>query len=262
MKRNMKPVTIGFIGAGRITKIFLEGYENKSFEFKSIKVYDRTPENVGLLQADFPEIEPVETPADAATAEVVILAVHPPVIMEIIDQIAGTVNEKTYLISLAPKVTINQMAGKLKIANIIRMIPNATSIINKGYNPTAFHEAMLKKEKKFIKKLFKPLGKVITTEEYKLEGYAVISGMLPTYFWFQIQELENIALQTGLSQEEAQKAIRFTLKRAVDVYYRSGMTPSEVMDLIPVKPLNDNEEEIKNTLNSQLLSLYNKIKPQ
>lgn len=257
----MKSTTIGFIGGGRITRIFLQGFQNKSVEFNSVKVYDHNPDTVEDLKSDFHKIEKAENPSDAAKAEVVIIAVHPPVVMEILDEIAGTVNDKTYVVSLAPKITIGQIVDKLKIANIIRIIPNATSFINKGYNPVVYHEAMLKKERKFIKKLFSPLGKIFKTEEYKLEGYAIASGMLPTYFWFQLQELENIAQKTGLSPEEAQKAIRTTLKRAVDLYYKSGLTPTEVMNLIPVKPISENEEEIKNTLNSKLLGLYQKIKP-
>ena len=256
----MKPTSIGFIGAGRITRIFLEGLRNKSVEFKWVRVYDHNSGTVETLSDEFPDIERAESPSDAAKAEVVVLAVHPPAVMEILDKIVNTVGDNTFLVSLAPKITIEKIAEKVKIANIIRMIPNATSFINKGYNPVAYHEAMLKKERKFIKKLFKPLGKIFTVEEYKLEGYAIVSGMLPTYFWFQIEELENVAQQTGLSAEEARKAIRSTLKRAVDLYFTSGLTPTEVMDLIPVKPLAENEEEIRNTLNSKLLSLYDKIK--
>ncbi len=258
----MKPTTIGFIGGGRITRIFLHGFQNKQVDFKSIKVFDNNPEKLEALKNEFPDIEKTEDPSDAAKAEVVIIAVHPPVVMETIDKIAGSVNEKTYLVSLSPKITIAQIQDKVKIANIIRMIPNATSYINKGYNPVSFHDAMLRKEKKFIIKLFKPLGKLIETEEYKLEGYAIISGMLPTYFWFQWQELENIAQKTGLSAEEAKKAIRSTMKRAADLYFKSGLTASEVMDLIPVKPLSEDEEEIRNTLNDKLLGLYDKIKPE
>lgn len=257
----MKPTTIGFIGGGRITRIFLQGFQNKSVEFKSIKIYDHNSGTVEALKSEFPEIEQTASPADAATAEVVVIAVHPPVVLEILEKIAGTVNDKSYVVSLAPKVTIQQITDKLKIANVIRMIPNATSFINRGYNPVAYHEAMLNKERKFINKLFKPLGRTFRTEEYKLEGYAIVSGMLPTYFWFQWQELENIAQQTGLSPEEARKAINSTLKRAADLYFKSGLTPAEVMDLIPVKPISENEEEIKNTLNTKLMGLYNKIKP-
>jgi len=253
--------TIGFIGGGRITRIFLEGFKNKTVEFTAVKVFDSNSETLDALASDFPEIKKAETPEEAAQTKVVVIAVHPPVVMETLDKIAGVVNEVTFVVSLAPKITIEKIASKVKTANIVRMIPNATSYINKGYNPLAFHPAMLKKEKKHIKKLFKPLGKTFETEEHKLEGYAIISGMLPTYFWFQWQELEAIGEKTGLSKEEAAKTIRTTLKNAIKLYYKSGLTPEEVMDLIPVKPIGENEEEIKNTLNSKLLGLFEKIKP-
>ncbi len=253
--------SIGFIGGGRITKIFLEGFKNKNIEFKSVKVYEPNSETLDKLKRTYPEIEKSETPEAAAQAKVIVIAVHPPVVMETLDKIAGEVNEDTLLVSLAPKITIETIASKVKTSNIVRMIPNATSYINEGYNPLAFHPDMLKKEKKKIKKLFKPLGKTFVTEEHKLEGYALISGMLPTYFWFQWQELEAIGEKTGLSKEEAAKTIRNTLKNAIKLWYKSGLTPEEVMDLIPVKPIGENEEEFKNTLNSKLLGLFEKIKP-
>jgi pyrroline-5-carboxylate reductase len=253
--------TIGFIGGGRITKIFLEGFKNKDVEFKKVKVYDHNAETLDALKNAYPQIEKAGSPEEAAKTDVVIIAVHPPVVMETLNKIAGEVNEDTFVVSLAPKITIEKIASKVKTANIVRMIPNATSYINEGYNPLAFHPAMLKKEKKQIKKLFKPLGKTFETEEHKLEGYALISGMLPTYFWFQWQELEAIGEKTGLSKEEAAKTIQNTLKNAIKLWYKSGLTPEEVMDLIPVKPIGENEEEIKNTLNAKLLGLFEKIKP-
>jgi pyrroline-5-carboxylate reductase len=253
--------TIGFIGGGRITKIFLEGFKNKGIEFKTIKVCDHNAETLDALKNVYPQIEKAESPEEAAKTVVVVIAVHPPVVMETLDKIAGIINEETFVVSLAPKITIEKIASKIKTTNIVRMIPNATSYINEGYNPMAFHPAMLKKEKKHIKKLFKPLGETFETEERKLEGYAIISGMLPTYFWFQWQELEAIGEKTGLSKEEAAKTIRNTLKNAIKLYYKSELTPEEVMDLIPVKPIGENEEEIKNTLNSKLLGLFEKIKP-
>ena len=51
------------------------------------------------------------------------------------------------------------------------------------------------------------------------------------------------------------------MKKALKIYYKSGLTPEQVMDLIPVKPIGENEPEIKNILNSKLLGLYSKIKP-
>ena len=257
---NMK-TTIGFIGGGRITRIFLKGFSDAKVRFEKVVVFEPNTETGKTLQQQFPEIELAESLQSAAEQSIVFLAVHPPVMMETLQNIKDSVDKKSVVISLAPKITLEKMAAVLPVKNLVRMIPNATSYINEGYNPVAFHAEMdLEKQHKCLK-LLKKLGKTFETEESKLEGYAINSAMLPTYFWFQWKELENIATETGLSPEEARKTVASTLRKAWKLYYKSGLTPEQVMDLIPVKPIGENEPEIRNILNSKLLGLYNKIKP-
>ena len=98
------------------------------------------------------------------------------------------------------------------------------------------------------------------TEENKLEAYAIISAMLPTYFWFQWKEMEKIATKIGLSEKESQVTIFETLKASLEIMYNSDMADNEVIDLIPIKPLGEKESDIKEILNNNLISLFNKIK--
>jgi len=253
--------TIGFIGGGRITKIFLQAFKNADFELESVKVFDPNADTLKKLTAVFPQIEKSETAAAVAGQQIVFLAVHPPVMLETLQNIKDTVTESSIVVSLAPKITLEKMAAILPTKKLARMIPNATSFINEGFNPVTFAAGFNEKEKKQLLKLLKVLGKTFETEEAKLEGYAIVSAMLPTYFWFQWQEMEKIALETGLSEKEAGKTVQQTLKKAWKLYYKSGSTPAEVMDLIPVKPIGENEPEIKNILNTKLIGLFGKIKP-
>jgi pyrroline-5-carboxylate reductase len=253
--------SIGFIGGGRITKVFLQGFTNAGVEFGSVKVFEPNADTLEKLVSVFAQIEKSETAAATASQQIVFLAVHPPVMMETLQNVKDAVTESSIVVSLAPKITLEKMAAVLPTKKLVRMIPNATSFINDGFNPVSFHIEMDKKEKKQMLKLLKKLGKTFETEEAKLEGYAIVSAMLPTYFWFQWQELEKIALETGLSAEEARKTVKQTLKKAWKLYYKSDLTPSEVMDLIPLKPIGENEAEIKSILNTKLLGLFGKIKP-
>jgi len=253
--------SIGFIGGGRITKIFLQGFKNAGLEFESVKVFEPNSETLANLEKSFPEIEKAETAEAAAVQKVVFVAVHPPVVMETLQKIKNSVTESTIVISLAPKITLEKMASVLPTKKLVRMIPNATSIINEGFNPVSIHPEMDKKEKKQILKLLKTLGKTFETEESKLESYAIISAMLPTYFWFQWHEVERIGKETGLTAQEAKKAVKSTLKKALKLYYNSELTPAEVMDLIPVKPIGDYETDITNILDTKLMGLFAKIKP-
>lgn len=257
----MKKQNIGFIGGGRITRIIIQAFRNKSIGFESIRVFEPDDKISSELVTSYPEIEVVASNLDAAGQDIVFLAVHPPVIISTAEEVKRALNSNSVIISLAPKITIDKLSASVGSERIVRLIPNATSYINKGYNPVTFHPSFTDEEKRSILKLLKKLGKTIEVKEEQLEAYAIFSAMLPTYFWFQWNELEKIAEKAGLNEAESKQIIRSTLVRAIKLYYNSGLTPEEVMDLIPVKPIGENEEEIKAILDTKLSTLYTKIKP-
>lgn len=257
----MKTKSLGFIGGGRITKIFLQAFVNKITEFQSIVVFDPNSEVMISLKQQFPSIEIANDVYAAAGHSTVFIALHPPVIMETLDKIADTISRESLVISLAPKITIEKIAAKLKTKNIARMIPNATSYINEGYNPMTFGPGFDDDEKSTLLKMANLLGNSFEVEESKLEAYALMSAMLPTYFWFQWNELANLGTQMGLSEEESKASVKQTLIAAINMMFNTELAPEQVMDLIPVKPIGEHQTQICEIYQSKLLSVYEKIKP-
>jgi pyrroline-5-carboxylate reductase len=257
----MKTQHLGFIGGGRVTRIILQAFQNKKIEFDSILVYEPNGETAAGLKKTFPEIALAPNPQEAAGQDMVFLAVHPPVMMETLGNIKDAVSPDTVIISLAPKIPIAKMEEMLPARRIVRMIPNATSYVNKGYNPVTFNAAFTREEQKVLMKILKMTGKTMEVEEKMLEGYAIVSAMLPTYFWFQWRKMEEIAEKMGFPETEAKKVIGETLKRSLKLYYKSELSPEEVIDLVPVKPIGEHEAEIEKMLETKLLGLYEKIKP-
>lgn len=257
----MKKTTLGFIGGGRITKILLQAFRNKSLAFDSIVVYEPNKEIASALNTQFPEIRLANSQELPSQQGLIFLAVHPPVMMETLTNLKEIVDSESLLISLAPKFTIEKIAGIIRTNNIVRMIPNATSYINKGYNPVCFHNSISVEKKEMLLKIIKKLGKTLEVEETMLESYAIISAMLPTYFWFQWKKLEEIATEMGFDKEGARKAIQSSLKKSMQLYYKSSLSPEEVIDLIPVKPIGEHEDQIREIYENKLLGLYQKIRP-
>ena len=240
----MKTNSLGFIGGGRITKIFLQAFANKNVEFQSVVVFDTNAEVLNKLKQQFPKIVIAENLQQAASQPLVFIALHPPMIMETLAKIADSVTNKAIIISLAPKITIEKIASKLQTLNIVRMIPNATSYINEGYNPVTFSQGFDQSEISVVMDLFILLGNTFLVAEPKLEAYALMSAMLPTYFWFQWNELAKIGIQMGLSDEESKASINQTLVAAINLMFNSGISPEQVMDLIPVKPIGEHQSQI------------------
>ena len=256
----MKTKSLGFIGGGRITKIMLQAFKRKSIVFNRIVVSDTNSETTAKLKAMFPQIE-ISGLEQCSAQDVVLIALHPPAVMETLEKAAPFVSDKSIVISLAPKVKMEGISGKLKTKKIVRLIPNATSVINEGYNPVCFSGGESAAEKSEIMELLGALGKTFEVPEHKLEAYAVISAMAPTYFWFQWKTLSEIGVKIGMTDEEARSTLYNTLLAALNTYFKSGMTPDEVFDLVPVKPMAEFESQINELFHSKLVAVFEKIKP-
>ena len=257
----MKLSSIGFIGGGRITKIILQALANKQIELSSVQVCDTNQEVLKALRQQFPRIQTTDSVEIASKHEIVFIALHPPVIMETLNQIRPSVSVKTQVVSLAPKISIEKIASTLATRNIARMIPNATSYINEGYNPVSFSKEYSVSEKQKMLGMLKTMGNTFEVEELKLEAYALVSAMLPTYFWFQWNEMQKLGSQMGLNDSESQKAVQQTLIAAINLLYNSELNYNEVIDLIPVKPIGEHEGQISEIYQSKLMGLFQKIKP-
>jgi len=179
--------------------------------------------------------------------------------METLEKVAPYVSDKSIVISLVPKIKMQDIAGKLKTTRIVRLIPNATSVINEGYNPVCFSEGISQHEKSEILELLGILGRTFEVPEQKLEAYAIVSAMAPTYFWFQWRKLRDIGVEIGLGNEEAKQTVYETIIAAANTFFKSGLNDQEVIDLIPVKPIGDNEKDIENIFDQKLKGLYNKL---
>jgi pyrroline-5-carboxylate reductase len=252
---------IGFIGGGRIVRIFLQGWKNANTMPSNISVFEPDSIVAKDLKKSFENINLVSELANAAAADIVFLALHPPVIKEKFIEISEIVNSDSIVISLAPKIDMAKMIEVLPGKKVLRMIPNATSYVNKGFNPLCFSKDVSIEEKENILSMMKPLGETVEVPEKDLEGYAIISAMLPTYFWPQWKTLVELGEKMGLEPEAARESIKETLHASVDLMLDSGFDYEFVSDLIPLKPLAKVEDEINQIIAEQLFALYQKIKP-
>jgi len=254
--------SFGFIGGGRITKILLKALSNSGISLSSTTVSDTNAETLNALKSEFPEIKITPENIIAAKQDNIFISLHPPVIAAVLSEIMPELNSEKTLISLAPKLSIaklSMLSGG--ITRIIRMIPNAPTIVNAGFNPLSFSSSFTTEEKNSWNKCFTVLGECPEVEENKLEMYAILTAMGPTYFNFQIFELLRIIEEFGLGCSDAKSGLTQMFNGMMKLM-NSNYSPAEIMDLIPVKPLGDKEEIIKAMYSEKLIPLFQKIKPE
>ncbi|MRR39537.1 pyrroline-5-carboxylate reductase, partial [bacterium] len=213
--------SVGFIGGGRITRIILTALENAGGLPGTVIASDASAEVIERLKKSFPSIVAAGNDnAQPASCDLVFVSLHPPVLADTLHQIKSLIRPEAVVVSLAPKITLSKLTVLLdRHARIVRMIPNAPSVITKGYNPVAFSRGMPKDEKSALLKLFGLLGDSPEVPEEHLEAYAIIAAMGPTYFWFQWQALAELAQSFGLTGPAAGEAVAKMVNGAVDTMF-------------------------------------------
>jgi pyrroline-5-carboxylate reductase len=258
----MKSQTVGFIGGGRVARILLEGWTRAQQLPATVVVFDPNPDALGKLKSRVPGITIAADNTQAAAQEIVFIAVHPPVLAEAVASIRGALQPGALLVSLAPKFTIARIGALLDgFQRVSRVIPNAPSIIGQGYNPVAFGPALSAAEKAELLALLAPLGDSPEVAEPQLEAYALLSGMGPTYLWFQLQVLRELAGGFGLEEAAITPALKRMVCGSTRTLLESGLSAAEVMDLVPVKPLAEMEPQVSEMYRSKLPAVYQKIRP-
>ena len=252
--------SVGFIGGGRVTRILAAGWRRADALPAQFLVHDPDPHAIEALRAEVPNIELVAADVVAA-ADYVFLALHPPVLPGALAEIKPLLRRDAILVSLAPKIPIamlEHMAGTRRVA---RMIPNAPSIVGQGFNPVTFGAGLDERGRTMLTGLFAAWGRAPEVAEQTLEAYAILTGMGPTYFWFQWQALREVATQLGLAAPDIDTALRAMVEGALSTLLDAGISPAAVMDLIPVKPLAQLESDVTAAYHTLLPALHSKIRP-
>lgn len=255
--------SVGFIGGGRIARILLEGWRRAGSLPGDVVVSDTDAGALQRLTTAFPGIVAAQDDNErAARQDIAFLAVHPPAMKPVLGALRGRVGPDTIVVSLAPKLSIADMNGLLGgFDRIARVIPNAASIVGAGFNPVSFSPALPPVGRERLSSLLRGLGQAPEVPEADLESYAVLTAMGPTYFWFQLYELAAVARGFGLSASAADEAVASMVMGAVRTMCESGLAQEEVKDLIPFRPLAEEEEGWKAAYRERLRAVLDRIRP-
>jgi pyrroline-5-carboxylate reductase len=254
--------SIGFIGGGRAATIILVGMDRSGRRPPQVVVSDPSETALEKLGRHVPGVLVTSDNGAAASQDVVFLAVHPPVIREIAGQVALHLRPDATVVSLAPKLTLGQLVALLGgFERVARVIPNAPSIVGVGYNPISFGSGLDAAGRRIVLDVLGSLGECPEVPEANLEAYAVLTAMGPTYLWFQLYELLDLAESFGLTREEAQHSQERMVSGALATMRQSGLSAAEVMDLVAVRPFGEAEPTIRELYRSTLPALLARLRP-
>jgi len=135
---------------------------------------------------------------------VILLAVKPQDIEEILKEIWHVIDLSKLLISIAAGVTISKMKKHLKEeVRIIRVMPNMAAFVHASISAMCSDSYATADDKKLTKDVFISIGEVVEVEERLMDAITAISGSGPAYFFYLTEMLEKCAIEMGIDRERA-----------------------------------------------------------
>ena len=257
----MSAYSVGFIGGGRVARILLGGLRRAAASPASCVVSDADPGVLGVLKTQFPEVRTVGSDnAEAARQDLVFGALHPPALKDVLPRVGEHMRAGSVFVSLAPVIRLPALTNALGgFERVARMIPNAASIVGSGFNPIALSNELGGEDRVRLLEWLGALGECPEVPDEHLEAYAILTAMGPTYFWYQLEQLEELGAGFGLDPGATRHALLRMIHGAATTFFEAGLTAEEVIDLIPVKPLHELEGSVRNAYRTRLRALHDKL---
>ncbi|ASQ46836.1 pyrroline-5-carboxylate reductase [Legionella clemsonensis] len=144
-------------------------------------------------------------------AEIIILAVKPDKIGEVLQEIGQELPTNSLLISIAAGVKIASLEKYCrKKQAIIRSMPNLAISIAKGATPLIANLSSSSQHKQWAEEIFQSLALIHwTANENDLNCFTALSGSGPAYIFLLMEAMIDAAKKSGLDEEVAQA---FTLQ--------------------------------------------------
>lgn len=163
-------------------------------------------------------------------ADVVIIAVKPAQVADVLKEINTFIPSSSVLVSIAAGISLNTLQTLCPNNQaIIRCMPNTPIAVNEGASAFIANRFTSKKHIQRVNGLFKCTGITVwLTHEPQMNAITALSGSGPAYVFLFIESLINAAETLGIDHDTAASFAKQTLRGALTLLEKSGESPQEL----------------------------------
>lgn len=234
VEENSVDKKIGFIGCGNMSKAIIGGLVSSGrITPASILVFDRKPATNQAMQQQYGITPGASAREVAEQADILVGAVKPNVILNIMDELAGSVKKDALVVSIAAGVTLASLTGALGAdRKIIRAMPNTPALVGEGMTSITPNALVSDEETQLVVDIFSCFGKAAVVPEYQIHSVVAVSGSAPAYVFMFIEAMADAAVLGGMPRAQAYQFAAQAVKGAAQMVLESGKHPAELKDMV------------------------------
>lgn len=223
---------IAIIGGGNLGSAIAEGLLKSHFSLpQDITITKRNISTLSGLRTQGVVVTDNNIEA-ASGADVVILAVKPFQVKEVLQQMASSISESTILVSVVTGVLIKDLKSVIPTNSpVFRAMPNTAIAIQESMTCLSFYNAK-PEDIQFVQDIFSTLGKVVTIEEKLMDAATVLGACGTAYAMRYIRANIQGGIEIGFDAKTASLIAAQTVKGAAELLLQKGTHPEYEIDKV------------------------------
>jgi pyrroline-5-carboxylate reductase len=223
------------IGAGKMGLAMARGWIAGGLPPDRLVLCDPSPGEAAKAFASEYGIRLQQTP-DGVLVHVLVLAVKPQVIHEVMASVAHAVGGQTLVISIAAGISLAAISGALGTERVVRVMPNTPAQIGKGISGAVGIDVS-DKDRAATDALLSAAGQVLWfDDEASIDGVTAVSGSGPAYVFYMVEALAQAAEKQGFSPEQAMHLARATIVGAAGLLEAEPDLPASQLRINVTSP--------------------------
>jgi len=226
----LKQKRIGFIGAGNMAEALCRGILRSGLVAPdAVCASDISEARRGFFRSEL-RVEAIsDNKALAARSDIVILAVKPQQMPEVLDQIGSCLTGAHIAITIAAGVRTGRIESAARApVRVVRVMPNTPMLVGCGMAALCAGRHATREDLDIAAEIFLSAADVVFVEESMMDAVTALSGSGPAYFFFFVEALIDAGVAEGLTPEVAARLARQTCLGAGQMLVESEEAPAEL----------------------------------
>ena len=225
---------LAILGGGRMGEALLSGLLRSGHARpEQIHVTVRHGDRADQLAATHGVQASTDSTAAAKEADVLVLAVKPQSMRELLEEIGSVVGSDHTVVSVAAGITTAGIEAALgDDVPVVRVMSNVPVQVDQAMSALAAGAHAGQEHLEVAEGLLRPVGRVVRLPEEQLDAVTALSGSGPAYFFLLAEAMIDAGILLGLSRDVSTELIIQTMVGSALMLRDSGRHPVELRESV------------------------------
>ena len=234
MGSNLAGKKVAVLGAGKMGGIILQALlKNGLLTAKNTSATVAHEDRAKALAAKLKVKVSTNNLEAAKGADIIVIAVKPQVVEEVVREISGHMTPKQLIVSVAASVPTSMIESHLPSSvPVVRAMPNTPCLLGAGMTAICKGKHASADDVALTSHLFNVVGRTVVVDEKHMDAVTALSASGPAYIYIILESLAEAGVKVGLPRDIATLLAAQTALGAARVVLETGDHPALLKDAV------------------------------